>query len=194
MRSLMLRSFAAAVLVFAVTFQSAEASAQTQTPDSSNTPITSDGKGINGNVAGTIGLGLLGAELGLILTPVFGLHDHWWAWALFPTLGAAGGAVAGALVFDPGSPGPEVTVTLLGVGAALVIPAVVGALALRDRKSNRAMENRLEGGGAVRLSKQGARFRMPDVGSRPVYSVAEQQRFGVAQRTAFQVSLVSGSF
>jgi hypothetical protein len=188
-RSLMSRSFAAALLVFAVTFQVAEASAQTQ-----DALITSDGKDINGNVAGTIGLGLLGAELGLILTPVFGLQDHWWAWAVLPTVGAAGGVVAGALAFDPGSPGPAVTVTLLGVGMALIIPAVVGALALKDRKTNRAMENRLDGGGAVRLSRQGTRFRIPDVASTPVYSAAEQQRFGVAQRNAVQVSLVSGSF
>lgn len=195
MRSLMLRSFATALLVFAVTFQTAEASAQTQTPNTTgNAPITTDGKDINGNVAGTIGLGLLGAELGLILTPTFGLQDHWWAWALFPTLGAAGGALAGGFAFDPGSPGPAVTVTLLGVGAALVIPAVVGALALRDRKNNKSMENRLEGGGAIRLSRQGTRFSIPDVSSRQVYSAAEQQRFGVNQRSAIQVSLVSGRF
>jgi hypothetical protein len=193
-RSLMLRSFAAALLVLAVTFQAAGASAQSATPDSSDAPITSEGNQINGNVAGTIGLGLLGAELGLILTPAFGLQDHVWAWVVFPTVGAAAGALAGGFAFDPGSPGPAVTVTLLGVGAALVIPAIVGALALKDRKTNRALENRLEGGGAVRLSKEGTKFRLPDVASVPVYSAAEQQRFGVAQRNQIQVSLVSGRF
>src|SRR4051812_7326253 len=165
----MLKSFATALLVFAVTFQSAEAFAQAAQPtESSGTPITSNGNDINGNIAGTIGLGLLGAELGLILTPVFGLQDHWWAWAVLPTVGAAGGVVAGVLAFDQGDPGPAVTVTLLGVGMALVIPAVVGALALKDRKSNRALENRLDGGGAIRLSKQGTRFSVPNVASAPV--------------------------
>lgn len=190
----MLRSLATAFLVLAVTFQAAEASAQATTPNGSNTPITSDGNDIRGNVAGTIGLGLLGAELGLILTPAFGLQDHVWAWIVFPTVGAAGGALAGAFAFDPGNPGPEVTVTLLGVGAALLIPAIVGALALKDRRSNRSLEKRMESGGAIRLSKEGTRFRLPDVSSVPVYSAAERQRFGVNQRSQVQISLVSGRF
>ncbi|MFT3921521.1 MAG: hypothetical protein QM778_03200 [Myxococcales bacterium] len=189
----MLKSFATALLVLAVTFQASEASAQAQPTDSSEV-ITTPGHRLNGNVAGTIGLGLLGAEVGLILTPTFGLQDHWWAWVLFPTVGAAGGAVAGALAFDPHDPGPKVTLTLMGVGMALVVPAIVGAMALKDRKNNRALENRLEGGGAIRLSKKGTRFGVPDVGATPVYTAAEQQRFGVTQRSAYQISLVSGRF
>jgi len=191
-RSLMLRSLATAFLVLAVTFSAAGASAQAT--NGGNTPVTSDGNDIRGNVAGTIGLGLLGAELGLILTPAFGLQDHVWAWIVLPAVGAAGGALAGGFAFDPGNPGPEVTVTLLGAGAALLIPAIVGALALKDRRSNRALEKRMESGGAVRISKNGTRFRLPDVASVPVYSAAEQQRFGVSQRSQVQISLVSGRF
>jgi len=191
----MLRSFATAFLVLAVTFQAAQASAQAQPAGSSgDVPVTTDGHRINGNVAGTIGLGLLGAELGLILTPAVGLQDHTWAWIVFPALGAAGGALAGGFAFDPHDPGPKVTLSLMGVGMALVIPAIVGALALKDRRNNRSLENRLEGGGAIRLSKHGTKLGVPDMGAAPVYTAAEQQRFNVAQRSAFQVSLVSGRF
>ncbi len=193
MRSLKLNLLAVAVLVFTVTFQVSSASAQAG-GGAPGAVVASDGDSIKGNIAGTVGLGLLGAELGLVLTPTFGLQNHWWAWVLLPTVGAAGGAVAGALAFDPRSPGPEVTVTLLGVGLALVIPAVVGALAIKDRRNNRAMENRLQGGGAIRLSKRGTKVGLPDMGVAPVYSHAEQQRYGVSQRNAFQVSLLSGRF
>jgi hypothetical protein len=190
-RSLKLKALAVALLVFAVTFHTSEAAAQDA---EEATPVTSDGHRINGNVAGTIGLGLLGAELGLILVPSFGLHEHWWAWALFPAVGAAGGAVAGALTFDPHSPGPAVTATLMGAGLALAIPAIVGAVAIRDRRTHRSLESGFEGGGAIRLSKEGTKFRMPNIVSAPVYTQAEQQRYGVAQRSSMQVSLVSGRF
>lgn len=192
MRSLKLNLVAVAVLVFTVTLQASSASAQTAGGGSG--AVTSDGERIKGNAAGAVGLGLLGAELGLILTPTFGLQKHWWAWVLLPTVGAAGGAVAGALAFEPRSPGPAVTVTLLGVGLGLVIPAVVAALAIKDRRNNRQLENRLESGGAIRLSKSGTKLGVPDLGVAQVYSQAEMQRFNTPQRSAYQVSLLSGRF
>jgi hypothetical protein len=53
---------------------------------------------------GTIGLGLVGAELGLIIPSVSGLSDAW-ALAVFPVVGAAGGALAGYFALD--KPGRE---------------------------------------------------------------------------------------
>lgn len=151
------------------------------------------GDDIKGNIAGTIGLGLLGAELGLILAPSVGLHDKWWAWVLFPTVGAAGGAVAGVFVFDEGDPGPAVTVSLLGAGFALAVPAIVGAVAIKNKRANREPKESLEGG-VLRFGKAGPRWGVPSVGAAPAYSPAEQLRFGLAQRNIVKVALVSGRF
>jgi hypothetical protein len=153
----------------------------------------SSGDEVKGNIAGTIGLGMLGAELGLVLTPTVGLHDQWWAWVLFPTVGAAAGAVAGALVFEAGDPGPAVTVSLLGAGFALAVPAIVGAVAIKNKRANREQKESLEGG-VLRFGKVGSRWGIPAVGAAPVYSRAEQLRFGLNQRNIVKVALVSGRF
>lgn len=149
-----------------------------------------DGDDVKGNIAGTVGLGLLGAEVGLLLVPTCKLQDHWWAWVLFPTVLAAGGAVAGALTFDPGDPKPAVTVSLLGAGMALVIPAVVGAVAIKDKRNSQ--ESAMDGG-VIRFGSN-RRFGIPAVSTRPMYSAAERLKYGVAQRTVVQVPLVSGRF
>lgn len=147
---------------------------------------------IKSNIPGTIGLGLLGAEVGLLLTPAFKLQDRWWAWVLFPTLGAAAGAVPGALLFDENSPKPAVTISLLGAGMALAIPAIVGAVALKNKRDN--AEPKYEGGAVLRLGKVNRRWGVPEVGAEAVYSAAEQNRFGLTQRTFLKVPLVSGRF
>lgn len=158
-------------------------------------PARADGDDVKGNIAGTIGLGLLGAELGLLLTPSVGLHDQWWAWVLFPTVGAAGGAVAGALLFEPRDPSPAVTVSLLGAGFALAIPAIVGAVSIKNRRSNRQpKDDRGEGGGVLRFGKVGSRWGIPAIAAAQVYSPAEQLRFGLNQRNVVRVPLVSGRF
>jgi hypothetical protein len=172
-----------AIFTVAALSQSVPASAQ-----------SSDGDRVKGNIAGTIGLGMLGAELGLILTPTVGLQDHWWAWVLFPTLGAAGGAVAGALVFEPRDPSPAVTVSLLGAGFALAVPAIVGAAAIKNKRQNREPKESLQQGGVLRFGKVGSRWGMPAVATAQVYSPAEQLRFGLKQRNVVNVALVSGRF
>jgi hypothetical protein len=153
-----------------------------------------DGDDVKGNVAGTIGLGMLGAELGLILTPTVGLYDHWWAWALFPTVGAAAGVVAGALVFDAGDPDPAVTVSLLGAGFALAVPAVIGAVAIKNKRSNREPKEKVESGGVLRFGKVNSRWGIPAVATAPVFTRDEQLRFGFNQRNIVKVALLSGRF
>lgn len=76
-----------------------------------------------------IGLGLMGAELGLFLPAVFGARD-WWPYLIFPVVGAAGGAIGGYFLEQGTQSEPEIAVTLLVIGAALAIPAIVGTLAL----------------------------------------------------------------
>jgi hypothetical protein len=157
------------------------------------TSARADGDDVKGNVAGTVGLGLLGAEVGLLLPPAFKLQDRWWAWVLFPTLGAAAGAVPGALLFDAGDPDPAVTVSLLGAGMALAIPAVVTAVALKNRRDN-AEPKELQGGAVLRLGKVNGRWGIPAISTAQVYSAAEQTRFGVQQRSIVKLPLVSGRF
>jgi len=181
-RAHMLKCLAATLVAFAMfSLQPGSASAQTQTGDR-----------VKGDIAGTVGLGLLGAEVGLLLTPAFNLQDHWWAWALFPTVGAAGGVVAGIFAFEPRDPEPAVTVAILGAGLLLAVPAVVGASAISS--SRRANVDRADSGGLIRFSKRGTRLGVPAVSSAPVFSATEQARFGLPQRSSTRLALLSGRF
>ncbi|MFN9809547.1 MAG: hypothetical protein ACK6CU_07955 [Deltaproteobacteria bacterium] len=78
---------------------------------------------------GTIGFGLMGVELGLIVPAIFGARD-WWPYLVFPVLGGAGGAVGGYF-FDVATRNqPEISVAMMAVGVALLVPAIIGTLAL----------------------------------------------------------------
>jgi hypothetical protein len=181
-RAQVLKSIAATVLVLAVvSTQSERAYAQEQ------------GDTIKGDIAGAVGLGLLGAEVGLLLTPTFNLQDHWWAWVLLPAVGAAGGAVAGVFAFEPRSPEPAVTISILGAGMLLAVPAAVGASAIATARRSRG-DDRADAGGLLRISKAGARVGAPSVTTASVFSASDQARFGFPQRTSTRVSLVSGRF
>lgn len=72
---------------------------------------------------GAVGLGLIGAELGLVIPAVSGLHEIW-SFIVFPVAGAAGGAVAGHFLVDDNNK-RNASVSLLAVGLALAVPAVV---------------------------------------------------------------------
>lgn len=75
---------------------------------------------------GTIGLGLIGAELGLVIPAVSGLTKTW-SLVLFPIVGAGAGAVAGYFGID--NPGQsEAAVAVLAVGMGLLVPAIVGTV------------------------------------------------------------------
>lgn len=72
---------------------------------------------------GAIGLGLVGAELGLVLPTAFGLAETW-SMIVFPIVGGAAGAIGGYFAFDePNS--AEGGVAMLAIGMALVVPAMV---------------------------------------------------------------------
>jgi hypothetical protein len=72
---------------------------------------------------GAVGLGLLGAEIGLVVPALAGL-DQAWALAVFPVVGAVGGAVGGHYLTD--APNRRVgAVVLLSLGVAMVIPAAL---------------------------------------------------------------------
>lgn len=85
--------------------------------------VTPDGKGM-------VGLGLVGAELGLIIPAIAGVRDEWWPYLVFPLIGAAGGIVGGWAVEQNTRNDAEIDVALMIVGMALIVPTIVGTLAL----------------------------------------------------------------
>ena len=160
---------------------------------------------------GTIGLGLVGAELGLIIPSVSGLREPW-ALAVFPTVGAAGGALAGYFALDkPGR--AKGSVAVLVVGLAGVIPAILVTvkgvreerqerwepapqIELRSEKEQRAFELVEAGPGLLRRSRSGLRVAMPGISvSRRALPTAETARLGPERdRTEMRLSLASGVF
>lgn len=112
----------------------------TAMPPTNCTRVTVDGKGI-------VGLGLIGAELGLIIPAIAGVRDEWWPYLVFPLIGAVGGAIGGWGVEEATRPEnlEEVDVALLVGGMALLVPAIVGTLALTAYQPPEDSEDAEEG-------------------------------------------------
>lgn len=160
---------------------------------------------------GTIGLGLVGAELGLIIPSVSGLNEVW-SLTVFPVVGAAGGALAGYFALD--KPGREKgSVAALVVGLAGVLPAILVTvkgvrrerqdrweptpqIEIRSEKEQRAFETVEAGPGLLRRSRSGLRVAMPGISvSRRGAQSAETARMGgLRDRTELRLSLASGVF
>jgi len=160
---------------------------------------------------GTIGLGLVGAELGLIIPSVSGLNEAW-ALAVFPVVGATGGALAGYFALD--KPGRNKgSVAALVVGLAGVLPAILVTVKgvrkerqdrweptpqidLRTEKEQRAFETAEAGPGLLRRSRSGLRVAAPGMTfSRRAPQDAETARMGgLRERTEMRLSLASGVF
>lgn len=159
---------------------------------------------------GTIGLGLVGAELGLIIPSAAGLNEPW-ALTVFPVVGAAGGALAGYFALD--EPGRNKgSVASLVVGLAGVLPAILvtvkGVRKERQerwepnqqiqvsRREQRALEAAEAGPGLVRRSRSGLRVGMPGVTVQTGASLDPEvaARGGLRDRTELRLSLASGVF
>ena len=160
---------------------------------------------------GTIGLGLVGAELGLIIPSVSGLNEAW-ALSVFPIVGATGGALAGYFALDRPDR-QKGSVAALIVGLAGVLPAILVTVKgvrqerqdrwepapqidLRTDKEQRAFETAEAGPGLFRRSRSGLRVAAPGVTfSRRAQQDAETVRMGgLRDRTEMRLSLASGVF
>lgn len=160
---------------------------------------------------GTIGLGLLGAELGLIIPSAAGLNEPW-ALTVFPIVGAAGGALTGYFTLDKPDR-QKGSVAALVVGLAGVLPAILVTVKgvrqerqdrweptpridLRTEKEQRAFEVAEAGPGLLRRSRSGLRMAVPGVSfSRNARRDAETARMGgLRDRTEMRLSLASGVF
>lgn len=122
---------------------------------------------------GAIGLGLLGAELGLIVPAIFGARD-WWPYLVFPVLGAGGGAVGGYFmdVQMQRSGTPEVSVAIMAIGMALLVPTIIGTLALtaysppsESSQADEDMEYQEPGGDSVEAVQEEGAAAPADEGS-----------------------------
>lgn len=148
----------------------------------SDTPQT-----IEASPKGKIGLGLIGAELGVAIPAIIGV-DAWWAYLVFPVVGAAGGAVLGHVWLDNGNHA-ELSVVFLTASMTLVIPTLVLAAAATayDPEENRGDEASL-GSGALRVDRGALKLRPPGV------SVLPDAQAGKLHVSGVHVSLLSGRF
>ncbi|MGB5811108.1 MAG: hypothetical protein WBG86_11295 [Polyangiales bacterium] len=162
----------------------------------------------------TIGLGLVGAELGLIIPAASGLTEIW-ALTVFPVVGATGGALVGYFTLD--EPGREKgSVAALVVGLAGVLPAILvtikgvreerennwepQTIEIRSEREQRAFELAEAGSGLFRRSRSGFRSGMPGLtlrrgaASSPETARHGQFRGQLRGRTEVGLSLASGVF
>jgi hypothetical protein len=155
---------------------------------------------------GLVGLGLIGAELGLTVPALCGLDDVW-ALVVFPVVGATGGALAGHYALD--RPNHRVAaVSMLSVGLALVVPAILitrvalsfdpdedGVEVVGSSRARRALAAMRAGPGLLRFGGGQLFVAMPSVDVLPAGSTfAPTDPFAVRLRTEVHVALLSGAF
>lgn len=168
---------------------------------------------------GLFGLGILGAELGLVIPAAAGL-DQWWALVVFPAIGAAGGALGGYYGLDRNNQ-VEASTAILAISIALIVPSVVLTVALRSydaddddveqvdgeaapatpaAEAEASARRRSEsiaraGSGLLRRSEYGLHLGMPGVavsGRGP--TTRDDFLMGVRPTTEVRISLFSGVF
>ena len=191
-------AFAAAIAIGSLAAPSqAEAQAMEET-----------GEQVGSSPKGLIGLGLIGAELGLTIPALAGL-DETWSLIVFPAVGFAGGAIAGHYLID-NKDKPKAAVAMLITGLSLVIPSIVITVAATaydpegdieeaesepesaTRQRQRAVAS--AGSGMIRVHEGGVALTMPGLSVGGVYSAEELVRYGGDQATEVELSLISGSF
>lgn len=185
MRTHVLKTLAVAFVVAAALAQAPSALAQDEGTD--GPALAAQGKEVDAEVAGIVGLGFLGADLGVILPPMFGLYDHTWAYFVFPAVLAGAGVTAGVFVADDLP--RAANISFIGVGMGLFVPAVVGSLAWKSSKEKAALQAER---GLIQFGK--VKLHPPSVASVPTYTAEERQRFGLPARTSTRVTLLSGTF
>lgn len=170
---------------------------------------------IKASPKGTIGLGVIGAEIGFAVPALAGAKDWYW-YVIGGSIGAAGGAVGGWFAFD--KPGREKwSVAMLVTGMALVVPTMVLSLSMtaynpEDEPSvipaeeaggatqaqadrRRLAEHLVRAGpGLVRRSEDGWLLTLPAVAVVSRTTPKEQLLLGVADAPELQVPLLTGVF
>jgi hypothetical protein len=167
-------------VVMSVLAWSAVESSSVHAQSDAPTPIEATPKG-------KIGLGLLGAELGVAIPAIIGV-DAWWAYLVFPVAGAAGGAILGHVWLDNGNHA-ELSVVFLTASMALVIPTLVlAAAATAYDPEGEAEDSASLGSGALRVDRGELQVRPPGI------SVLPEPQAGKLHVSGVHVSLLSGRF
>ncbi|MCA9581537.1 MAG: hypothetical protein KC416_07060 [Myxococcales bacterium] len=172
--------------------------AVTPSEASAQAAVASPKTDLDSNIQGLVGLGLVGAELGMVVPAAFGL-DGIWTWLVFPVALGAGGAVAGPFLIDQNNEVGAGVGVLVG-GMALLVPSLVLTLALTayDPDEDGRIEKEEiptayrgpgDGAGLVRYSGDGAlRVALPGVSYVPA-AVTDS-----GQHSEVHVPVLSGSF
>lgn len=147
-------------------------------------------KTVDATPKGTIGLGLLGAELGVAIPAIAGVNATW-AYIVFPIVGAGGGAVAGYfLLDDPNHSKPAVAMMIAGL--TLVIPTLVLAVAATAYDPDDEVEQAASlGTGALRFDGADVKLAVPGIG---LEGLGQNNQTGKSHVSGASVSLVSGRF
>ena len=179
---MLLRRLASRVVILAVVSCMAFAVAPTHVGAQSEEP-----EAVDADPKGKVGLGLLGGELGVVVPALIGV-DAWWAYVVFPVVGAAGGAVLGHFLVDEND-SAELSVVFLTAGLTLVIPTLVLAAAATayDPEEELSSEASL-GPGAFRFDEGAVSLAVPGV------SVVPDAKAGKLHVTGAHLSVVSGRF
>jgi hypothetical protein len=159
---------------------------------------------LDADFKGMIGLGLIGAELGLVVPALAGARDTW-AFIVFPLIGAGGGAAAGYFLLEKDDGKPELAVAALATGMALFIPALVVTLAATayepetEVAANGAPSRRVQlaaaaGPGLLRWSERGLLLAPPVIASGHSVSAKEALRTGASRAREVRVPVLSGVF
>ena len=175
----MARRFAIAVMATWL-WLAPQASAQERTP-------------VEPDFKATVGLGLVGAELGFVLPAVAGLRDAW-AYVVFPVVGAGGGSLAGYFLIEKGTDSPELSVAMLATGMGLIIPAMIITLSASayDPEQDVAARSRSAPAALVRITEGGVDLGTPSLQVAPSLGPREALRIGATRDRQVRVSLVSG--
>ena len=153
---------------------------------------------IHARYKGTIGLGLIVAELGFYIPSAFH-YTETWSMITFPIVVAAGGAVGGYYIDRLGS--PPASVSILAVGLALAVPTVILTVGnsrystddLQDDTEARAYRRQMAGAGFLRRMDGEWALSMPGIAVNPVLRVDADT--GRTSRSAeLSITLISGSF
>ena len=150
---------------------------------------------LSADFKGTIGLGLIGGELGLVIPALAGARGVW-PYIVFPVAGAGGGALAGYFLLEKNDHA-ELAVASLVAGMALAIPALVATLAATayepDVESPTARAA-AAGPGLVRWSPDGVFVAPPGVSAGRSIDARTALRTGATSSRTVSVSLLSGRF
>jgi hypothetical protein len=192
MNSRMTNTFARSVVVAAVLL--GVAPSRSWAADDNGDTVAQTDTPLSADVKGTVGLGLIGAELGMVIPALAGARGVW-PYIVFPVIGAGGGAVAGYFLLEKGDHA-ELAVASLVAGMALAVPALVATLAATayepDTESPMARAA-AAGPGLLRWS-EGSVYVAPPGVSASRSDAREALRTGAPRNRTVSVALLSGRF